>query len=114
MATMLPDSDPVSFTRFLLASGTVIVLIMAMAWGMKLLNEKGLARFLPGTSAPRRLKHVETLPLDARRRLVIVQCDQRQYLMLLGATQDIVVDISLQPATPSTTEESSSHEIKAS
>ena len=97
---MLPDSDPVSFSRFFLASGTVIALILALAWGLRTLNEKGLARFLPGAAGLRRLKHIETLPLDARRRLVIVQCDERQYLVLLGVNQDLVVDAHLSPVSP--------------
>lgn len=101
---MLPDSDPVSFSRFLLASGTVIALIMALAWGLRLLNEKGLARFLPGSAAQRRLRQLETLPLDARRRLVIVQCDDRQYLVLLGVNQDLVLDANLPPVFPASSE----------
>lgn len=100
---MLPDSDPISFSRFLLASGTVIALIMLLAWGLKLFNEKGLARLLPGTAAQRRMKHLETLPLDARRRLVIVQCDDRQYLVLLGVNQDLVLDANLPPVSPAQT-----------
>ena len=93
---MTPESDPVSFSRFLLASGTVIVLMLALAWGLKFLNERGLARLLPQPSKPRRLQLLETLPIDARRRLVIAQCDDRQYLLLLGTNTELVVDQNLK------------------
>jgi flagellar protein FliO/FliZ len=33
----------------------------------------------------------ETIPLDPRRRLHLVQCGQRQVVLLTGAGQDIVV-----------------------
>ena len=56
----------------------------------------------------RRLKIVEYLPLDARRRLVLVRRDQKEFLLVLGpqgetvvesnipAQQDNVVDLSPQ------------------
>jgi flagellar protein FliO/FliZ len=34
--------------------------------------------------APRRLAIVEVLPVDARRRLVLVRCDADEHLLLLG------------------------------
>lgn len=42
-------------------------------------------------SGRRRLRIVESLPLDMRRRLVIVACDGQEHLLLLGAQQDMVV-----------------------
>ncbi|MBC7768320.1 MAG: flagellar biosynthetic protein FliO [Phycisphaerales bacterium] len=44
-----------------------------------------------GASAPRRLKLSESLMLDPRRRLVLVRCDGREHLILLGPSGDIVV-----------------------
>jgi flagellar protein FliO/FliZ len=39
----------------------------------------------------RRLQMVEALPLDARRRLLLVHCDGRDLLLLVGGPQDLVV-----------------------
>jgi flagellar protein FliO/FliZ len=39
----------------------------------------------------RRLQMVEALPLDARRRLLLVHCDGRELLLLVGGPQDLVV-----------------------
>ena len=40
----------------------------------------------------RRLSISESLPLDARRRLLIVRCDDREHLIILGAQSETVVD----------------------
>ncbi|WP_408896529.1 flagellar biosynthetic protein FliO [Pararoseomonas baculiformis] len=39
----------------------------------------------------RRLEILESLPLDARRRLLLVRCDGGDLLLLLGGPQDLVV-----------------------
>ncbi len=46
----------------------------------------------PGTGKQRRLGVVEALSLDARRRLVLIRRDNTEYLVLLGATSETVVD----------------------
>jgi flagellar protein FliO/FliZ len=48
----------------------------------------GLAR-LPGAAGPLRLE--QTIALDARRRLLLVQCGHRRLLLLTGGGQDVVV-----------------------
>jgi flagellar protein FliO/FliZ len=44
-----------------------------------------------GGQGPRRLKISESLMLDPRRRLVIVRCDEREHVLLLGPGGDVVV-----------------------
>lgn len=39
----------------------------------------------------RRLGIVETIALDPKRRLVLVRCDDREHLLLLGPNADLVV-----------------------
>ncbi|MDR2416855.1 MAG: flagellar biosynthetic protein FliO [Holosporales bacterium] len=65
----------------------VIVLFLIVCVGLvrflqKQRNKEGRGRYL---------RVVETLALDPKRRLVLVQCGARLYLLLLGAT-DVVVD----------------------
>lgn len=79
----------VSWLRFALAATTVIGLMGLLGWGLKYIAARGWIVARP--SAKRRLKLIETLPLDARRRLVLVQCDDREHLLLLGMGQDVVV-----------------------
>jgi len=55
----------------------------------------GPGKFLAAGFKPnreRRLKVIETLPLDARRRLVLIKRDGAEHLLLLGTGQDIVVE----------------------
>lgn len=44
-----------------------------------------------GMRIGKRLVLQETLALDGRRRLVLLRCDGREFLMLTGGTQDVVV-----------------------
>ena len=49
----------------------------------------------------RRLAITETLPLDARRRLVIVRCDDREHLIILGAQSETIIGKDFEVATMS-------------
>jgi len=69
----------------LAALAAVLVLVWlasrAARWG-------GLA---PRPAGGRRLVVQDALPLDARRRLTLVRCDDRTVLLLTGGAQDVVV-----------------------
>lgn len=76
------------------------VLVLAIIVGLILLTAALLRRFggpgalsgLRSGRRPRRLNVVETLALDARRRLVLVRHDDREHLLLLGPGDDMVVE----------------------
>ncbi len=78
--------DWIDWARALFALLATLALILALAWGARRL---GMLR--AGPSAPKRLKVSESLLIDPRRRLVIVRCDGREHLILLGPGGDIVV-----------------------
>jgi flagellar protein FliO/FliZ len=90
------DAENISWLRIVLAFAVVFGLIAAFGFALKRLGSKGLR--MPGAAAraARRLELVENLPLDMRRRLVIVRCDGEEHLLLLGAHQDIVVQNALK------------------
>ncbi len=48
-------------------------------------------------SGRRRISIIEVTPLDGRRRLVLIRCDQKEHLLLLGPSTELVVasDISV-------------------
>nr|WP_280863889.1 flagellar biosynthetic protein FliO [Falsiroseomonas frigidaquae] len=50
----------------------------------------GLTPGLPARGA-RRLALVEALPLDRNRRLLLLRCDGREMLVLVGGGQDLVL-----------------------
>ena len=52
----------------------------------------------PGTRAERRLAVREVLPLDPKRRLVLVRCDGRDLLLLTGGAGDLSLGWVPDPA----------------
>ena len=56
----------------------------------------GLASASGGFIRQRRLAVVETLALDARRRLAIIKCDDREHLIVLGATAETLIESDLE------------------
>ncbi|MDR3450017.1 MAG: flagellar biosynthetic protein FliO [Alphaproteobacteria bacterium] len=90
----MTDHGDFSWLRLLLAFATVIAMMAALAYVLKYIGTRGFV--LPNQPAKiRRLRIVETLPVDTRRRLVIVNCDGREHLLLLNGAQDIVVAANL-------------------
>ena len=72
----------------LLLAGAFITLVVLIGMTCKLVALRGL----PGRSgAARTLLLKETIALDPRRRLHVVQCGERQVVLLTGGGQDLVV-----------------------
>ncbi|MBY0562811.1 MAG: flagellar biosynthetic protein FliO [Hyphomonadaceae bacterium] len=78
--------DWVDWARALFALLATLALIGLAAYGAR-----RLGMMQPGAPSERRMRIVESLMLDPRRRLVIVRCDAREHLLLLGPTGDLVV-----------------------
>ncbi|MEQ8604422.1 MAG: flagellar biosynthetic protein FliO [Marivibrio sp.] len=82
------------------------LLALAFVLGLILLSAAALRRFGPGMqgmrrhSGGRRLEVLEVLPLDGRRRLVMVRRDERAHLLLLGANDDRVVESGFDADAP--------------
>ena len=45
-----------------------------------------------GKSATRRLKIIESLPIDHKSRLVLIQRDNKEHLLILGQTSETVIE----------------------
>jgi len=81
--------DLVDFGRY--AGGLLVTLglLAALAW---LARRGDLLKPLRGERTGRRLAIVETLPIDAKRRLALVRWGGRAHLVLLGAQQDVLIE----------------------
>ncbi|MTJ82626.1 MAG: flagellar biosynthetic protein FliO [Telmatospirillum sp.] len=77
------------YFRAVLALGVVLALIAAAAW---VARRYGLGGALALGRKARRLALVEVLPLDNRRRLVLVRKDGVEHLLLIGGASDLVVE----------------------
>jgi flagellar protein FliO/FliZ len=75
--------DLSDFARAVFALALTLGLVGLGAVGLRRFGPDALARFTP-TRKERRLAIVETLVLDPARRLVIVSCDGKERLVLLG------------------------------
>jgi flagellar protein FliO/FliZ len=92
------DNYPWYFAALLLVLG----LIFALAWVARRLGVMG--RLGMGTAGGRRrLAIVEVLPLDGKRRLVLLRRDGAEHLVLLGLTGDVVVERAIGAAHESGT-----------
>lgn len=93
--------ESIDYLRFLAALAFVLGLIALAAWAAR--------RWRLGTTPPgaaRRLAVVETLPIDPRRKLVLVRCDRQEHLLLLGQDGNRLIAGGLaadetRPAPPS-------------
>lgn len=55
-------------------------------------RKAGVVTLPTNVGRKRRLAVSESLPLDARRRLLIVRCDDREHLIILGPQSETIVD----------------------
>jgi flagellar protein FliO/FliZ len=78
-----------AYGRFLLALIFVVALILVVAW---LARRFGLGGRFVASGASRRLAILEVLPLDGKRRLVLLKRDGVEHLVLLGQQSDLVIE----------------------
>lgn len=97
--------DLTTYLRFLLALVAVLALIGVLAWLARRYGFGGVAATRPGGRI-RRLGIVEVLPIDARRRLVLIRRDGVEHLILTGAPDDIVVETGIPAPPPTDTKQS--------
>jgi flagellar protein FliO/FliZ len=82
------------YWRFVGALIIVIALILVLAWIAKRIGFGG--RLATGRGK-RRLAIQEVMPLDNKRRLVLLRRDGVEHLLLLGLNDDLVVETGIMP-----------------
>jgi len=80
--------------QLIFALGFVVLLMAGLAYIIKRL---GLAHAMPVNKSQKRLKIIESQALDGRRRLVIIQCDDKQHLVILGINGETVIKTDIKP-----------------
>jgi len=78
--------DPSLSLKAILALGAVVLLAFAALRALRVVSLGGTK---PGGGARRRLAVQEVLPLDPKRRLVLVRCDGRDLLLLTGGAAEV-------------------------
>ena len=78
------------YSRFLLALALVLALIGVLTWAARRFGLGG--QLTPNTGKSARLTVVEVKVLDSRRKLVLLRRDACEHLVLLGPTQDLLLE----------------------
>ncbi len=86
--------DPQLIGTAIAALAGVLFLILLLARGLRRLD---WAPAVAG-SGTRRLAVEEALPLDGRRRLLLLRCDGQAMLLLTGGPQDVLMPLAAHPA----------------
>jgi flagellar protein FliO/FliZ len=73
--------EEIGLLRILLAFAFVIGLILSLGWAMR--HFRG-HRWVEKVQGVKRLQLVEQLYLDSRHKVVLVKCDEREHLLLIG------------------------------
>lgn len=84
--------DTPQLLKFIAALCFVLSLMGMLALIMRRINNGGSVMPM----SRRRLKLVETLPLDPRRKLAIIRCDDREHLVILGTNTETVIESGLK------------------
>lgn len=92
--------ETVSYIQFIFALLVVIALIGALAYGAKRLGLIARVTINTAKGKNRRLNIVEILPVDAKRRLMIIRRDDQEHLILLGAERDLVIEQNIDIKGP--------------
>lgn len=83
--------DPADYAQFVLALMFVLGLIGFVALMLRRFGPGALTMPRNRTGA-RRLSIIETLPLDPRRRLMLIRRDGKEHLLLFGPNGDRIVE----------------------
>jgi flagellar protein FliO/FliZ len=87
------------YLRFVASLVLVLGLMLGVLW---LLRRFGFGGMVARPGGRRRLSVVETMTLDGRRRLVLVRRDDVEHLVMIGGSQDLVLErgIAARAAEP--------------
>ena len=87
------DIDSVSYLKFFFA----LLFVLGLIGGFALLAKK----FGMGNRGPTRrgkgarLSIVESMQVDGKRRVVLIRCDKKDYMLLLGGAIELVIEDNL-------------------
>jgi flagellar protein FliO/FliZ len=75
-----------------------LVFVLAMMGGLAFLLKKlGLDQHGGYSRRAKRLKVIEVLPIDSKRKAALIQRDGKQHLVLLGANSETVIETDIEP-----------------
>jgi len=91
--------DLLTYSKFAFALLFVIGLIALLAYGAKKLGFVPKVTVKNGRNKDRRLDIVEILPVDAKRRLLLIRRDKTEHLIMVGSEHDLVIEKNITKKT---------------
>ena len=76
----------------MIALGFVIILLLAFAYGVKRLGFIARVTVDRDGENKKRLNIVEIMPIDAKRKLILIRRDNKEHLVMLGAERDLLIE----------------------
>ncbi|PWE17545.1 hypothetical protein DDZ18_07695 [Marinicauda salina] len=89
--------DLLDYFRYIAALVLVLGLLAGFAYILRRGWAQGFLPGLPGAHAERRMRIVESLVIDPRRRVAIVEVDDVEHVLLLGAANETLLDARPAP-----------------
>lgn len=78
--------------QFIFALGFVIALLAVFAYGAKRLGFIAKVTINSDKRQAKRLNIVEIMPVDAKRRLILIRRDNKEHLVMLGTERDLLIE----------------------
>lgn len=78
--------------QFVFALGFVIALLALFAYGAKRLGFIAKVTINSDKRKDKRLNIVEIMPVDAKRRLILIRRDNKEHLIMLGTERDLLIE----------------------
>jgi len=87
--------EPIAIAQFV-KFFAALLFVLALMGGLAMLMRRFSGNQPLTAPKKRRLKVIEVLPLDARRRAVLIKRDDREHLVILGANSETVVESGIE------------------
>lgn len=88
--------DMSGYFQFAMALLFVLALILILAYGAKRFGLMARVTVNSTKTKDKRLDIVEILPVDARRKLMLIRRDDVEHLIMLGNERDIVIEQNIE------------------
>ena len=85
-----------AYFQFVLALLFVLALILFFAYGAKKFGLMARVTVNSAKTKGKRLNIIEILPVDARRKLMLIRRDDVEHLVMLGNERDIVIELNIK------------------
>ncbi len=77
------------YINALLALLAIIGVILFLAW---LVKRFGLGPITPNATQQKRIALIAALGIDSKRRILLVRCDDKEHLLLVGGNTDLLIE----------------------